>query len=215
MKRIIFFISLLITTFHIQSQEVFSDYDGFWKKDIEISVIDLIPFYPGNLGKIRNEVFARYGRTFKTRSYQDYFLSTDWYKVIPEYQESWPSRIDMRNAQLIFSVERPQYSRDQVNKIVLQNIQYTGNNINITFTGSDTVIWSDTRVDFGGMYGSNGQNNHNMRWIYFGDWILVYRKGYLEYEVIAYKLNHTKKSVDEMVFQNVADNVFRTMIDGQ
>ena len=48
---------------------------------------------------LRNEIFARHGRKFKTKEIQDYFLSKDWYQ--PLYDEVQLSKIEAQNVEFI------------------------------------------------------------------------------------------------------------------
>ena len=211
-KGSFFSIFLLLILFQAAGQDVLPGYIGFWQNHREISVIDLIPFYPTELGKIRNEIFARYGRAFNTPKYQEYFAQKDWYRIVEEYRDSWPDSIDMENAQVIFSVERPKYSHDEVYAFVLENLEYSGSNATINFTGRDKLVWFDSRVDFGGMYGTNGSNARRLNWRPFGDWILIYNDRYVVFDVIAYRLDHEALTIEEMVFQTVPSDTFEIFL---
>ena len=50
---------------------------------------------------LRNEIFARHGRKFKTREIREYFLTKDWYN--PQYEEVTHllNRIELKNVEFI------------------------------------------------------------------------------------------------------------------
>lgn len=54
---------------------------------------------------LRNMIYARYGRSFKSELLQSYFDRMNWYKVNPAYNDGLLTDIDKRNAQIILSVE--------------------------------------------------------------------------------------------------------------
>lgn len=54
---------------------------------------------------LRNTVYARRGRPFKSALLQNYFFSTDWYQEDPNYSDAKLTDIDRRNIKLIRSVE--------------------------------------------------------------------------------------------------------------
>lgn len=56
--------------------------------------------------KLRNEIYARRGRTYKDLWLRGYFQSFAWYKPNPRYRESQLNRIERRNAKLIFDFEK-------------------------------------------------------------------------------------------------------------
>lgn len=54
---------------------------------------------------LRNTVYARHGRTFKSDTLIEWFSSKDWYKEDPSFSEDKLSAIDRKNVKLIRSVE--------------------------------------------------------------------------------------------------------------
>jgi hypothetical protein len=57
-----------------------------------------------NLEDVRNlkdEIYARHGKVFKTKWLQSYFASQTWYKPNPEYKESMLNRTEVRNAKFL------------------------------------------------------------------------------------------------------------------
>ncbi len=53
----------------------------------------------------RNEIFAHYGRIFKTESLQEYFNNKSWYNPNPEYSVDLLTDNDLENIKLIKQVE--------------------------------------------------------------------------------------------------------------
>ena len=205
-------IGLLLVPGVAIAQEVLSGYDGYWAGQREITVLDLVPFYPDGMGRLRNEIFARYGRSFRTPAYQDYFNTKPWYRIVTGYRESWPTERDMENAQLILSVERSTLSAEATVEQVLEVIEYTSGRATLTFTSRDTVIWSDPRVDFG-MYGLDGYDLTQLQWIPFGNWVLVYEPGNREYSVVAYRIDHESASISDPVWEEIDRSVFEALMN--
>jgi hypothetical protein len=58
-----------------------------------------------DLRLIRNMIFARHGRTFKSETLTEYFARMDWYHPDPEYTDARLTPLDKRNIKLISSVE--------------------------------------------------------------------------------------------------------------
>jgi hypothetical protein len=180
--------------------EALPGYRGYWEKTGNINIIDLIEFYPDQLPYLRNEIFARYGRPFVNKTYQDYFRAKSWYQERSDFSESWLSQTERDNAEFIASVEQgAAKSLDDVTAQVLRNIEYTGDSAAfgggavLTFTSRHDLVWSGREVDFG-PYGVSGYDKETMAWAVMGDWVLVYRDNG-DYEVIAYKLDHAAKKI--------------------
>jgi hypothetical protein len=54
---------------------------------------------------LRNTIYARHGRTFKSKLLQAYFDTMEWYKPDPSFNDNKLSKIDTTNIRLIKSVE--------------------------------------------------------------------------------------------------------------
>jgi YARHG domain len=54
---------------------------------------------------LRNTVYARRGRVFKTETMRDYFSRMEWYHPDPKYTDARLTATDLRNIKLIRSVE--------------------------------------------------------------------------------------------------------------
>jgi hypothetical protein len=53
--------------------------------------------------RLRNEIYARHGRTFKDPSLREYFSSLPWYKPNPEFKESDLNAIELQNVQILLA----------------------------------------------------------------------------------------------------------------
>ena len=47
--------------------------------------------------ELRNEIFARYGRAFKTEKWQAVFAATDWYQIRSDFSNDWLSDVANQN----------------------------------------------------------------------------------------------------------------------
>jgi hypothetical protein len=73
--------------------------------DKVISVKSLADLSRRDLRILRNTVFARHGRQFKSELMADYFANMDWYREDPGYTDKMLTMIDKKNIQIIKSVE--------------------------------------------------------------------------------------------------------------
>tara|TARA_B100000683_G_C12414482_1_gene525238 strand:+ start:495 stop:1073 length:579 start_codon:yes stop_codon:yes gene_type:complete len=51
--------------------------------------------------EMRNEIFARYGRAFKTPKWQKTFGATNWYKIRSDFSNDWLSDVATKNIALL------------------------------------------------------------------------------------------------------------------
>jgi hypothetical protein len=58
-----------------------------------------------DLRLLRNTIYARRGRPFKSEILRDHFAGMSWYKIDPSYSDEKLSAVDQRNIKLIKSVE--------------------------------------------------------------------------------------------------------------
>jgi hypothetical protein len=66
-----------------------------------ITIEDLDKIEKEKLDYVRNEIYARHGYNFKSKKYQDYFESKDWYKVDVKFSEDDFSDVEKTNLKLI------------------------------------------------------------------------------------------------------------------
>jgi len=58
-----------------------------------------------DLRLLRNTIYARRGRTFKSEILRDHFSGMEWYKPVPDYTDKLLTKNDVRNIAMIRSVE--------------------------------------------------------------------------------------------------------------
>jgi hypothetical protein len=190
-------------------------YDGFWDEHAEITILDLIKYYPDGLPFLRNEIYARYGRPFTNKVYQDYFGAKPWYHPRSDYSDAMLSAADKANAELILSAESPKHE-DAV-ATVMKNIEYRGGSAILTFTSTTRLVWIDTDIDFG-MYGINNSAGDRMDWLVMGEWVLVYDWDWdnpYSFVVAAYKLDHGAKTIIKSVSGSVFADFVSDLIENQ
>ena len=216
MKKTVFLLIALGAVVMLQAQNVLPGYSGYWENPRKINILDLIEFYPDQLPYLRNEIFARYGRPFTTKAYQDYFRARRWYQEKSNFSESWLSQIDRDNVNFIAAVEQTMQTIEAVAALVLKNIEYTDGRAILTFTSRQQVVWTDRRVDFGA-YGLSGDSKKNLPWFAMGNWILIYQYNYFfdTYHVAAYRLDHSTKRILESVNGNVSEEILEKLLKAQ
>ena len=212
-KYLILFCLFFSLCFGLSAQNVLHNYHGFWNKH-KISIFELLEENFNQLPFLRNEIYARYGRPFVNKVYQDYFNKQPWYEKRPDFKDSWLSVADRENAALILSLEQPKLSpQDTVTK-VLQNIEYKSDEMILTFISKTEVAVQDfdTIEDF---YGINRNLSGALSWFVFGDWIISYEKYPIHmsnhHTAIAYKLDHQSnkilKSVKNMIHNDTIEKL--------
>jgi hypothetical protein len=73
--------------------------------DKQLTVEQLNDFSRRDLRLIRNLIYARRGRPFESSLLREYFSTLDWYKADPSYTDARLTPLDMRNLNVIRSVE--------------------------------------------------------------------------------------------------------------
>ena len=73
--------------------------------DPKLTPMDVIQYDPQKIPFLRNEVFARHGRSFKTQKYVDYFSKQSWYTPDPKYTDARLTPNDHANVKLLKSFE--------------------------------------------------------------------------------------------------------------
>lgn len=59
----------------------------------------------GIYDELRNEIFARYGREFKTEQWKTFFSSQDWYSVDPDFKDTWLNAVAKANIQQLIEMK--------------------------------------------------------------------------------------------------------------
>lgn len=73
--------------------------------DKQITVDQLSDFSRRDLRLVRNLIYARRGRPFKSTLLQTYFGTLEWYKPDPKYTDARLTPLDKRNINVVLSVE--------------------------------------------------------------------------------------------------------------
>jgi hypothetical protein len=73
--------------------------------DKQLTVDELKDFSRRDLRLLRNLVYARRGRPFRSQLIREYFTVVEWYKADPTYTDARLTALDKRNINLIRSVE--------------------------------------------------------------------------------------------------------------
>ena len=56
--------------------------------------------------EMRNEIFARYGRSFKTQKWQQLFAATDWYQIRSGFSDDWLSDVANENVVYLLNLKK-------------------------------------------------------------------------------------------------------------
>ena len=74
--------------------------EGGFPEDAEVCIFD----WPSSdvpscsmYDEMRNEIFAQYGRSFKTEKWQELFGAQDWYQIRDDYTDEWLSPVAQAN----------------------------------------------------------------------------------------------------------------------
>ena len=73
--------------------------------DKQLTVDQLSDFSRRDLRLVRNLIYARHGRPFKSDLLKTYFGTLEWYKPDPAYTDARLTPLDKRNINVIRSVE--------------------------------------------------------------------------------------------------------------
>lgn len=176
-----------------------SGYDGIYRNNRKLSLEEIIVKDTEELGLLRNEIFARYGRQFKTAKYDESFRKKKWYVIRDNYTDSMLTDTDQENVQLILSLERPKKTEAQYRALILQNINYSNSEITLTFSDERRVLKEDQAMredEYLAFYASEPRE-----WHIAGDWVLVSgMDNYMENGMWqAYYLNHANGTIEDVI----------------
>jgi hypothetical protein len=214
MKKIFLFITFLIPLHVLTAQSVLPGYNGFWNRNRKITVLDILDSYPDRLPYLRNEIYARYGRAFVTKAYQNYFDLQSWYRVRGNYTDNWLSETDRYNAELIRAIEEAPSATDTF-AILRRNSEYQSSDRLFIFTSSEVL---EEDKDSSDIY---GRNVYPPRfYIAVGDWVVIHEvdsgaSASGTYRVKACRLNHDRKTVTTTAEGYVSGAVFLPLIQAQ
>ena len=84
-------------------------HDALTTKKIEPAMLEGL--FTEDLRRLRNEVYARHGRTFDDPDLRGYFTSFPWYKPDARFKEAWLSTLERMNVDTIRRLEEGAESR--------------------------------------------------------------------------------------------------------
>ena len=82
-----------------------ADEKSMFSGDPKLTPLNVSRYDPKQLPFIRNEIFARHGRAFKTPKFAKHFAAKGWYTIDPNYNDSKLTQNDKKNVALIKSFE--------------------------------------------------------------------------------------------------------------
>ncbi|HEQ71501.1 MAG TPA: YARHG domain-containing protein, partial [Spirochaetia bacterium] len=140
--RLLLLVILILTVGELGADtNVLPGYDGLFQGNFRLHPMLLERKTTEELGFLRNEIFARYGREFKTPAYREYFAKKPWYRVKASYSDNMLTPVDHENIAMILSFERPSRNEDAVRRLVLDRIEYTGDGETVVFSDETYLMW--------------------------------------------------------------------------
>src|SRR5205823_4744552 len=86
--------------------DIFARYGKTWTSlDRTLKLEEVRQLSLRDLRLLRNTIYARRGRTFKSEILRDHFSGMEWYKPVADYSDKLLSANDVRNISMIKSVE--------------------------------------------------------------------------------------------------------------
>jgi len=82
------------------------DNTSFLKTDMRLAAADLAGKSKEDLRLMRNEIYARHGKTFQSADLQKYFSGKCWYKAEPGYSDTMLTPVDRENIRIIQDAEK-------------------------------------------------------------------------------------------------------------
>ncbi|MEC7984797.1 MAG: YARHG domain-containing protein [Myxococcota bacterium] len=108
-------------------------YSGVFANDPLLSPLELIQRDPKSFPFLRNEIFARHGRAFKTPKYAEHFAQQAWYRINPNYSDSLLTANDQANIKLIRSFEGTNGAEKALNGGEYFHAQSNGESLRLVF----------------------------------------------------------------------------------
>jgi hypothetical protein len=143
------------------TSQAVAEYSGRFASDPRLKAEDVAVLPPDRYRLLRNEIYARYGRTFQSSDLQAHFEAQPWYHADPGYSDTRLTANDKANAALIQSFE-------EGGQDPLEAGQFPGAP-GLIFLDAQTVA---VLAEFSGDLYEQKQENH--RWERHGEWILTW-----------------------------------------
>ncbi len=140
-----------------------ASYSGRFADGKALSVKDALAIPADEVRVVRNEIFARYGRSFKSEDLQAHFGKESWYCVDPGFEDSRLSKTDRANVALLKSLEGD-------NSAKLQEI----GNLMTEMEGWGITLQTDDRcevIDMSDMYNAESASRY---WDSRGEWVITW-----------------------------------------
>lgn len=137
-------------------------YRGTFASDPLLTPAQVALTPPDEHRALRNEVFARYGRAFKSEDLQAHFGKQPWYREVPDFSESWLTSNDQANVALI-----QRFEGDTAAKALKQG-EYNGSMYRLVLVDAQTAEVHDGSED---MY---TWERSSRQWVALGDWVITW-----------------------------------------
>lgn len=140
-----------------------ASYSGRFAGDKALSFEDALAIPEDQVRVVRNEIFARYGRSFKSEDLQAHFGKESWYCVDPGFEDSRLSKTDRANVALLKSLEGD-------NSAKLQEL----GSLQTEMEGWGISLQTDDRcevIDMSDMYNAEAASRY---WDSRGEWVLTW-----------------------------------------
>jgi hypothetical protein len=139
-------------------------YDGRFADGAALSPADAARIDSSELRIVRNEVFAQYGRAFRSEDLQAHFGATGWYSVNEAYTDELLTRTDQQNVALLKTFEG-----DAAKAKALKRGQYMHGD------SAALQIFSESGAELVDMTGDIYNWEHQARsWTALGDWVVTW-----------------------------------------
>jgi hypothetical protein len=142
-------------------------YDGQFKSDPLLSETDAAEIAAKDLRVTRNEIFARYGRAFKSEDLQKHFGAQSWYCVNDDFKDDMLSSNDTKNVKLLKDMEG-----DNGDKILQVGQFLNPVGYGVLLTSKEWLDVVDT--EGGDMYAFEPQQRH---WESRGNYLVTWEGG--------------------------------------
>ena len=138
-------------------------YSGTFAEDPALSPTD-VAMWSEDYRVKRNEIFARYGRAFKSEDLQAHFGKTSWYKVNDSFAESMLTKNDNKNVALI-----QRFEGDEAKSKAQKNGEYhNGSDTSLIIVDAKNAELVDDQDD---MYNWTREERY---WVGVGGWIITW-----------------------------------------
>jgi len=167
------------------------------------------------LALLRNRIYARHGREFKTPKYKEYFSSKKWYKVNSEYSDTLLTETARKNVALILDVEKSKEENKEMIKKILENPEYSYKDEKLIFIDEQYVKYLKA-TKWGRIFceydyiSSIGSGEETVRWRVYKD--KIYLCSYTDVDGSEMKLisvlnldfkNNTIESIEKLEHKRV------------